>query len=78
MRIEQYFLMTDHSLWEVIMNGDSHVPTRIVEGVSQPVAPTTAELRLARKNDLKARGTLLIALPDKHQLKFNSHKDAKT
>nr|GEU82678.1 ribonuclease H-like domain-containing protein [Tanacetum cinerariifolium] len=33
---------------------------------------------LARKNDLKARGTLLMALPDKHQLKFNTHKDAKT
>nr|GEZ46209.1 ribonuclease H-like domain-containing protein [Tanacetum cinerariifolium] len=78
MRIEQYFLMTDYSLWEVILNGDSPVPTRIVEGVLQPVAPTTAEQRLARKNELKARGTLLMALPDKHQLKFNSHKDAKT
>nr|GEY29137.1 hypothetical protein [Tanacetum cinerariifolium] len=32
----------------------------------------------ARKNKLKARGTLLMALPDKHQLKFNIHKDAKT
>nr|GEX53876.1 ribonuclease H-like domain-containing protein [Tanacetum cinerariifolium] len=52
MRIEQYFLMTDYSLWEVILN--------------------------ARKNELKARGTLLRALPDKHQLKFNTHKDAKT
>nr|GFA02837.1 ribonuclease H-like domain-containing protein [Tanacetum cinerariifolium] len=30
------------------------------------------------KNKLKARGTLLMALPDKHQLKFNSHKEAKT
>nr|GEW58558.1 hypothetical protein [Tanacetum cinerariifolium] len=29
-------------------------------------------------NELKARGTLLMALPDKHQLKFNIHKDAKT
>nr|GEU50728.1 putative ribonuclease H-like domain-containing protein [Tanacetum cinerariifolium] len=37
------------------MNGDSPIPTRIVEGVSQPVAPTTAEQRLARKNELKAR-----------------------
>nr|GEX57215.1 reverse transcriptase domain-containing protein [Tanacetum cinerariifolium] len=78
MRIEQYFLMTDYSLWEVILNGDSPVPTRIVEGVIQPVAPTIAEQKLARKNELKARGTLLMALPDKHQLKFNSHKDAKT
>nr|GEW69825.1 copia protein [Tanacetum cinerariifolium] len=78
MRIEQYFLMTDYSLWEVILNGDSLVPTRVVEGVLQPVAPTTAEQRLAQKNKLKARGTLLMALPDNHQLKFNSHKDAKT
>nr|GFD01019.1 hypothetical protein [Tanacetum cinerariifolium] len=44
----------------------------------QPVAPTTAEQKLARKNELKARSTLLMALPDKHQLKFNLHKDAKT
>nr|GEV15108.1 copia protein [Tanacetum cinerariifolium] len=34
--------------------------------------------RLARKNELKARGTLLMDLPDKHQLKFDIHKDAKT
>nr|GEW43999.1 putative ribonuclease H-like domain-containing protein [Tanacetum cinerariifolium] len=78
MRIEQYFLMTDYSLWEVILNSDSPAPTRVIEGVVQSVAPTTAEQRLARKNELKARGTLLMALPDKHQLKFNIHKDAKT
>nr|GFA18818.1 hypothetical protein [Tanacetum cinerariifolium] len=62
----------------VILNGDSPVPTRVIEGVLQPVAPTTDEQKLARKNELKARGTLLMAFPDKHQLKFNSHKDAKT
>nr|GEW31162.1 hypothetical protein [Tanacetum cinerariifolium] len=78
MRIEQYFLMTDYSLWEVILNGDSPAPARVVDGVLQPVAPTMAEHRLARKNELKAHDTLLMALPDKHQLKFNSHKDAKT
>nr|GEW41515.1 putative ribonuclease H-like domain-containing protein [Tanacetum cinerariifolium] len=70
--------MIDYSLWEVILNGDSPAPTRVVEGVVQPVAHTTAKQRLARKNELKARGTLLMALPDKHQLKFNIHKDAKT
>nr|GFA25676.1 ribonuclease H-like domain-containing protein [Tanacetum cinerariifolium] len=78
MRIERYFLMTNYSLWEVILNGDSLVPTRLVEGAVQPIAHTTAEQKLARMNELKARRTLLIALPDKHQLKFNSHKDAKT
>nr|GEV16509.1 hypothetical protein [Tanacetum cinerariifolium] len=78
MRIKQYFLMTYYSLWQVILNGDSPTPTRVIEGVVQPVAPTIAEQRLARKNELKARGTLLMAVPDKHQLKFNIHKDAKT
>nr|GEV24943.1 putative ribonuclease H-like domain-containing protein [Tanacetum cinerariifolium] len=48
------------------------------QGVLQPGAPTTVKQKLARKNKLKARGTLLMALPDKHQLKSNSHKDAKT
>nr|GEZ17235.1 hypothetical protein [Tanacetum cinerariifolium] len=62
----------------VILNGDSHVPTIVVEGVIQPVGHTSAEQKLARRNELKAHGALLMALPDKHQLKFNSHKDAKT
>nr|GEV13115.1 hypothetical protein [Tanacetum cinerariifolium] len=64
-RIEHYFLMTDYSLWEVILNGDSPLPIRVTEGVVQPVAPTTAKQRLAKKNELKAQGTLLMALPDK-------------
>nr|GEY85030.1 ribonuclease H-like domain-containing protein [Tanacetum cinerariifolium] len=70
--------MTDYSLWGVILNGDSPIPTGVVDGVVQPVAPTTDEQRLAKKNEFKARGTLLMALPDKHQLKFNNHKDAKS
>nr|GEW72195.1 NB-ARC domains-containing protein [Tanacetum cinerariifolium] len=50
----------------------------VVEGVVQQVGHTSVEQKLARRNELKARGTLLMALLDKHQLKFNSHKDAKT
>nr|GFA37177.1 putative ribonuclease H-like domain-containing protein [Tanacetum cinerariifolium] len=53
MRIEQYFLLIDYSLWEVILNGDSPTPTRVVNGVVQPIAPTIAEQRLAKKNELK-------------------------
>nr|GEW28797.1 hypothetical protein [Tanacetum cinerariifolium] len=63
---------------EVILNADSPTPTRVFDGVVQAVAPTTAEQKLAKKNALKARGTLLMALSDKHQLKFNIHKDAKS
>nr|GEV59165.1 hypothetical protein [Tanacetum cinerariifolium] len=78
MTIEQYFMMTDYSLWEVIINGDSVISRVAIDDVAQPVTVLTAEQKLARKNELKAHGTLLMALPDKHQLKFNSHKDAKT
>nr|GEV34742.1 putative ribonuclease H-like domain-containing protein [Tanacetum cinerariifolium] len=59
MRIEKYFLMIDYSLWDVILNGDSPALTRVVDGVRQPVAPTTAEQRLARKNELKVHAYLL-------------------
>ncbi|GJS78457.1 putative ribonuclease H-like domain-containing protein [Tanacetum coccineum] len=77
-RIEQYFLMTDYALWEVIVNGYLPPPKRTVDGVEQTYPPTTAEEKLARKNELKARGTLLMALPNEHQLKFNTYKCAKT
>nr|GEU84568.1 ribonuclease H-like domain-containing protein [Tanacetum cinerariifolium] len=56
----------------------SPTPTRVVDGVVQAVAPTTAEQKLAKKNELKARGTLLMTFPYKHQLKFNIHKDANS
>ncbi|GJS97228.1 putative ribonuclease H-like domain-containing protein [Tanacetum coccineum] len=55
-RIQQYFLMTDYALWEVIVNGDSPPPKRTVDGVEQTYPPTTAEEKLARKMKLKARG----------------------
>nr|GEW36291.1 hypothetical protein [Tanacetum cinerariifolium] len=60
------------------INGDSPPPKRTVDGVEQTYPPTTTEEKLARKNELKARGTLLMALPNEHQLKFNSYKYAKS
>nr|GEW40920.1 hypothetical protein [Tanacetum cinerariifolium] len=63
---------------ETVPNEDNDVYIEATPLARKPVAPTTAKQWLARKNELKARGTLLMALPDKHQLKFNSHKDAKT
>ncbi|GJV31894.1 hypothetical protein Tco_1392294 [Tanacetum coccineum] len=76
MRIEQYFLMTDYSLWEVIKNGNI-VLRRTVGTVEQEYEPTTAEEKHDRRNEMKARATLLMALPNKDQLKFHSYQDAK-
>nr|GEV36013.1 hypothetical protein [Tanacetum cinerariifolium] len=43
-RIEQYFLMIDYSLWEVIINGDSVISRVAVDGVAQPVTVLTTDL----------------------------------
>ncbi|GJR47625.1 ribonuclease H-like domain-containing protein [Tanacetum coccineum] len=81
MRIEQYFLMTDYSLWEVILNGNK-VLKRTVGETEQEYEPTTAEEKQDRRNEMKARGTLLMALPNKDQLNQPNgsqlvHKDLK-
>ncbi|GKE56433.1 hypothetical protein Tco_1495618, partial [Tanacetum coccineum] len=42
MRIEKYFLMTDYSLWEVILNGNK-VLKRTVGETEQEYEPTTVK-----------------------------------
>nr|GEW78711.1 putative ribonuclease H-like domain-containing protein [Tanacetum cinerariifolium] len=42
------------------------------------IPPTTVEETSQRRAELKAISTLLMALPNEHQLKFNSYKDAKS
>ncbi|GKD51629.1 hypothetical protein Tco_1280605, partial [Tanacetum coccineum] len=59
MRIEQYFLMTDYSLWEVILNGNK-VLKRTVRETKQEYEPTTAEEKRDRRNEMKARKSLLM------------------
>ncbi|GJW24969.1 putative ribonuclease H-like domain-containing protein [Tanacetum coccineum] len=76
MRTEQYFLMTNYSLWEVVKNGNN-VLKKTVSNVEQVYEPTIAEEKLERKNEIKARATLLMALPNKDQMKFHSYQDVK-
>ncbi|GJS69487.1 ribonuclease H-like domain-containing protein, partial [Tanacetum coccineum] len=40
--------------------------------------PATAEEKIKRKNDVKAKGLLLMALPNEHQLTFSQYPDAKS
>nr|GEU74832.1 putative ribonuclease H-like domain-containing protein [Tanacetum cinerariifolium] len=39
--------------------------------------PATAEEKINKKNDVKARSLLLMALPNEHQLTFSHYNDAK-
>nr|GFA23734.1 ribonuclease H-like domain-containing protein [Tanacetum cinerariifolium] len=63
---------------DVIDNGNSILKTQTVNNVETVIPPTTVEEKLQRRNEVKARSTLMMALPNEHQLKFNSFKDAKT
>ncbi|GJW68472.1 hypothetical protein Tco_0122896 [Tanacetum coccineum] len=78
MRMEQYLTHTDYALWEVIVNGDAPAIVSASAGTEGAIPHKTAKQNLARKNELKAKSTLLLAIPDEHLLKFHGIKDAKT
>ncbi|GJR39923.1 hypothetical protein Tco_1215607 [Tanacetum coccineum] len=59
-------------------NGNAPIVTKTVDGKEIVIPPTSVEEKAQRRAELKARSTLLMALPNEHQLKFNSYKDAKT
>ncbi|GJW13079.1 hypothetical protein Tco_0017212 [Tanacetum coccineum] len=76
MRMDQYLTHTDYALWEFIVNSDA--PAVASASTKGPIPPKTAEQKLARKNKLKAKSTMLLVIPDEHLLKFHGIKDAKT
>nr|GEW05999.1 hypothetical protein [Tanacetum cinerariifolium] len=86
-RIQQYLQHEHYALWEVIEFGDSYkVPTttdlnntttrKDDEKSGRTVTITTKDMQ-RKKNDVKARTTLLLSLPDEHQLRFSKYKTAK-
>nr|GEW21798.1 hypothetical protein [Tanacetum cinerariifolium] len=77
MRIKQYIQMIDYELWEVIKNSATLPKTRVVKGVTIEMPITTAKEKAQRRLKVKARSTLMMGIPNEHQLKFNSIKDAK-
>nr|GEW47234.1 copia protein [Tanacetum cinerariifolium] len=84
-RIQQYLQREHYALWEVIESEDSYeVPTSTASTTtidspsgetgktSGRTATLTAEDMQKKKNDVKARTTLLLSLPDEHQLRFKT------
>ncbi|GKA86731.1 putative ribonuclease H-like domain-containing protein, partial [Tanacetum coccineum] len=61
---------------EVILNGNKILKRQVGE-TKQEYKPTNVEEKQDKRNEMKARGTLLMALLNKDQLKFHSYKDAK-
>nr|GEZ33270.1 ribonuclease H-like domain-containing protein [Tanacetum cinerariifolium]GEZ33292.1 ribonuclease H-like domain-containing protein [Tanacetum cinerariifolium] len=80
--IQQYLQNEHYALWEVIEFGDSYKapPEETGKGPASEssarkkgmtVAITTEDMQ-KRRNDVKARTTLLLALPDLHQLRLKT------
>nr|GFB38184.1 xylulose kinase-1 [Tanacetum cinerariifolium] len=63
---------------EVIENGNAPLITQVVKGVETIIAPVTAKEKAQIRLELKARSTLLMSIPNEHQLKINSIKYAKS
>ncbi|GJY03809.1 hypothetical protein Tco_0369749 [Tanacetum coccineum] len=65
-------------------NGNSFKPaaktTTNLDGTSTTLipGPVTTKEKVQKKNDMKARSMLLMALPNEHLMTFNQYKDAKT
>nr|GEU53957.1 hypothetical protein [Tanacetum cinerariifolium] len=80
-RIQQYLQNEHYALWEVVEFGDSYKapPEETGKGPASEssakkkgriVAITTKDMQ-KRRNDVKVRTTLLLALPDEHLLRFS-------
>nr|GEV61093.1 hypothetical protein [Tanacetum cinerariifolium] len=80
-RIQQYLQNEHYALWEVIVFGDSFKAPLEETGKGpasesstnkkgRTVVITTEDMQ-KRRNDVKARTALLLALPDEHQLRFS-------
>nr|GEV88185.1 putative ribonuclease H-like domain-containing protein [Tanacetum cinerariifolium] len=86
-KIQQYLQNEHYALWKAIEFGDSYEALLEESGIGsasesstkkkgRTVAITTKDMQ-KRRNDVKARTTLLLALPDEHQLRFSKYKTAQ-
>nr|GFC03664.1 hypothetical protein [Tanacetum cinerariifolium] len=76
-RIQQYLQYEHYALWEVIEFGDSYkvsintdpdnATTRKDDEQSGRTVTITTEDMQRKKNDVKARATLLLSHPEKHK-----------
>nr|GEY74749.1 hypothetical protein [Tanacetum cinerariifolium] len=62
---------------EVIENGNSLPKTQTMEGVETVMPITSAKDKAKRRLEVKARSSLMMGIPNEHQLNLNSIKDAK-
>nr|GEV72570.1 ribonuclease H-like domain-containing protein [Tanacetum cinerariifolium] len=83
-RVGNHTEVQDYALWNVIENGNSFKlvaqTTTNDAGTSTTLIPglVTTKEKAQKKNDVKARSMLLMALPNEYLMTFNQYKDGKT
>ncbi|KAI3734360.1 hypothetical protein L6452_13828 [Arctium lappa] len=74
-RIRQYILLTDYSMWDIIENGPSEAGKIGPDGKRPP--PKTDGERKIRQTEMKALSTLLLVIPNEYQHQFCNCTDAQ-
>lgn len=84
LKIEQYFMVQDYALWDVIKNGDTfkeytYEVTNADGSKSTKLntEPVTNDEKAKRRNDLKAKHLLLMAIPNDQVLNFSNYATTK-
>nr|GEX07623.1 retrotransposon protein, putative, Ty1-copia subclass [Tanacetum cinerariifolium] len=84
LRIKQYFQVQVYALWDVIKSGNSFVPvtqtTPAEDGAITTIVSShvIVKEKIKKKNNVKERSMLLMALPNEYLMTFNQYKDAKS
>ncbi|GJT90269.1 ribonuclease H-like domain-containing protein [Tanacetum coccineum] len=83
-KMQKAVLKQQFEAFTISKNGNSWVPIPVIEpeiGLStatKMTVPSTAEEKTCKKNDVKSRSLLLMALPNEHQLTFDQYVDAQS
>nr|GEV30706.1 hypothetical protein [Tanacetum cinerariifolium] len=80
MQIDELHKFSDGTLNDVRNALDDPQTTTNADGtlITLILGPVTTEEKVQKKNDVKARSMLLMALPNEHLMTFNQYKDART
>nr|GFA27690.1 ribonuclease H-like domain-containing protein [Tanacetum cinerariifolium] len=80
--IEQYFQVQDYAIWDVIESVNSFVlVTQTTSAEDGAITTTisslvTAEEKIIKENNVKAKSMILMALLNEHLMTFSQYKDA--
>ncbi|KAI3770785.1 hypothetical protein L6452_01929 [Arctium lappa] len=74
-KIKQYILLTDYSMWDIIENGPFDAGKIGEDGKRTP--PKTDADRKTRQTEMKALSTLLLAIPNEYHHQFCNCTDAQ-